>query len=76
MYHNLEVVSLHTASEQRNFGGQEIEQAGTLTRFAVEARYPGEIEPITPEEVAQATELAERSATWAPVQIYEVSGPR
>ena len=63
----------------RNSGisaGQEIEQAATLTRFAVEARYPGEIEPITPEEVAQAIELAERSVRWARVQIYEVSGPR
>jgi HEPN domain-containing protein len=63
----------------RNSGisvGQEIEQAATLTRFAVEARYPGEIEPITAEEVAQAIELAERSVRWARVQMYEVSGPR
>jgi HEPN domain-containing protein len=63
----------------RNSGisvGQEIEQAVTLTRFAVEARYPGEIEPITPDEVAQAIELAERALRWARVQIYEVPGPR
>jgi hypothetical protein len=33
------------------------------TRSAVETRYPEEIEPITPEEVAQAIELAERSDT-------------
>jgi HEPN domain-containing protein len=59
----------------RNSGiavGQEIEQAATLTRFAVEARYPGEIEPITPEEVAHAIELADRAVTWARVQIREV----
>lgn len=56
--------------------GQEIEQTATLTRFAVEARYPGEIEPITPDEVAQAIELAERAVRWARVQIYEVAGPR
>ena len=59
----------------RNSGislGQEIEQSATLTRFAVEARYPGEIEPITSEEVAQAIELAERSVRWARVHIYEV----
>jgi HEPN domain-containing protein len=63
----------------RNSGisvGQEIEQAATLTRFAVEARYPAEIEPITSEEVTQAIELAERSVRWARVQIYEVLGPR
>jgi hypothetical protein len=34
----------------------EIEQANALTRFAVEARYPGDIEPITPEDVALAIE--------------------
>lgn len=39
----------------------EIEQASALTRFAVEARYPGNIEPITPEEVALAIEMAERA---------------
>jgi HEPN domain-containing protein len=59
----------------RNSGisvGQEIEQAATLTRFAVEAWYPGEIEPITPDEVAQAIELAKRCVRWARVQIREV----
>jgi HEPN domain-containing protein len=33
--------------------GPEIEEVSDLTRYAVEARYPGEIEPITEEEVAQ-----------------------
>jgi len=40
-----------------------------LTRFAAEARYPGDTEPITQEEVARAIELAERAVTWAQVQI-------
>ena len=63
----------------RNSGisvGQEVEQATALTRFAVEARYPGDIEPITSEEVAHAIELAERAVTWARVQMHELSGPR
>ena len=63
----------------RNSGisvGQEVEQATALTRFAVEARYPGDIEPITPEEVAQAIELAERAVTWARIRMHELSGPR
>jgi HEPN domain-containing protein len=63
----------------RNTGisvGQEISQATALTRFAVEARYPAEIEPITSEEVAQAIELAERAVTWARALMHELSGPR
>jgi hypothetical protein len=50
-----------------------------LSRLLDEYRhlgYPGEIEPITPEEVAQAIELTERAVTWARVRIYEVPGPR
>ena len=42
----------------------EIEEASALTRFAVEARYPGDIEPITREEVALAIEIAERAVAW------------
>jgi HEPN domain-containing protein len=40
----------------------EIGEAAALTRFAVEARYPGDIEPITPEEVALAIEIAETAS--------------
>jgi HEPN domain-containing protein len=54
----------------------EIEQASALTRFAVEARYPGDIEPITQEEVALAIEMAKRAVAWARVQICEVPGTR
>src|SRR6516165_1638842 len=43
----------------------EVEQAGVLTRFAVEARYPGDIEPIAPEELRQAIEVAQRIVIWA-----------
>jgi HEPN domain-containing protein len=62
----------------RNSGisvGQKVEQATALTRFAVEARYPGDIEPITSEEV-RGIELAERAVTSARVRIHELSGPR
>ncbi|MGA8660037.1 MAG: HEPN domain-containing protein [Chthoniobacterales bacterium] len=54
----------------------EIEQASALTRFAVEARYPGDIEPIKPEEVAQAIEMADRAVAWAQIQISEAPGTR
>jgi HEPN domain-containing protein len=49
----------------RNYGASvpsEIEQASALTRFAVEARYLGNIEPITPEEGAER-HLGKRSVT-------------
>jgi HEPN domain-containing protein len=51
-----------------------IEQASVLTRFAVEARYPGDIEPIRQEEVAQAIEVAKRAVAWARSQIREAPG--
>jgi hypothetical protein len=43
----------------------EIEQAHALTRFAAEARYLGDIEPIIPEDVALAIEIAEGVVEWA-----------
>jgi HEPN domain-containing protein len=52
----------------------EIEQASALTQFAVEARYPGDIEPITQEEAAQAIEVAERAVAWARIQIRVAPG--
>jgi HEPN domain-containing protein len=52
----------------------EIEHASALTRFAVEARYPGDIEPITGEEVTLAIDMAEGVVAWARVQICEVPG--
>jgi hypothetical protein len=54
----------------------EIEQANALTRFAVEARYPGDIEPITPEEVTLAIKMAEEAVGSARVQIREGLGIR
>ena len=53
----------------------EIEQASALTRVAIEARYPGDIEPITREEVALEIHMAEKVVAWARVQICEVQGP-
>lgn len=36
-----------------------------LTDYAVTARYPGDFEEITPEELAQAAALAKRAVDWA-----------
>jgi HEPN domain-containing protein len=49
----------------------ELEDVTALSRFAVETRYPGDVEPITPDEVEQAIELAEKAVGWARVKTGE-----
>lgn len=43
----------------------EIREAGSLTPYAVEARYPGHLEEITPSDVDEAIRLAEVVLRWA-----------
>lgn len=43
----------------------DVADAGTLTPYAVEARYPGYEEEITPAQVDEAIRLAEKVLTWA-----------
>ena len=43
----------------------EVKEAIILTRYAVETRYPGIVEPITEEEYQSAIHLAEEVVTWA-----------
>lgn len=43
----------------------EIREAGSLTPYAVEARYPGHLEEITPSDVDKAIRLAEAVLHWA-----------
>jgi HEPN domain-containing protein len=43
----------------------EIERAGNLTRFAVEARYPSVGNEVTPEEHREAIEIATEVVHWA-----------
>jgi HEPN domain-containing protein len=42
-----------------------VRESITLTRFAVEARYPSPAEPLTPEELQEAIQLAETVLDWA-----------
>lgn len=44
---------------------QGIQQAGVLTVYAVETRYPGVSEEVTAEDYAAALALAERTVLWA-----------
>ena len=41
----------------------------TLTPYAVETRYPGYLEEISEEDVAQAIDLAENFLVWARDQV-------
>jgi HEPN domain-containing protein len=43
---------------------EDIREAGVLTEFAVEARYPGLSEEVTRDDYAQAVALAERVFRW------------
>lgn len=42
-----------------------VKEAIVLTRYAVETRYPGIVEPVTEEEYLQAVSLAEGVVVWA-----------
>jgi HEPN domain-containing protein len=44
---------------------EEIRQAGILTEYAVDTRYPGLSEDVTEDEYLEAVELAERVFRWA-----------
>ena len=43
----------------------DVAEAGALTPYAVEARYPGYDEEITPPQVAEAIHLADSIVAWA-----------
>ncbi len=44
---------------------KEIRDAGSLTPYAVEARYPGHLEELAPSDVDEAIRLAEPVLRWA-----------
>ena len=46
-----------------------VAEAGSLTPFAVQARYPGYDEAISSEEVEEAIRLAEHAIAWASSMI-------
>ncbi len=44
---------------------EEVSNAGGLTPYAVEARYPGHLEEITPSDLEESVRLAEAVLRWA-----------
>jgi HEPN domain-containing protein len=47
----------------------EVREAGRLTRFAVETRYPGLAEPVGRDEYERAVSIAETVVRWAAERI-------
>jgi HEPN domain-containing protein len=43
----------------------EVQDAASLTDYAVGSRYPGDLEPVTEEEYREAVRLAETVVRWA-----------
>jgi HEPN domain-containing protein len=43
----------------------EVQDAASLTDYAVGSRYPGDLEPVTEEEYREAVRLAETVVQWA-----------
>jgi len=64
-----ELVSLVEASGEAV--PQSVRQAGRLTRFAIAHRYPGVIEPATPQEHREALAIADGVVRWAEERIRD-----
>lgn len=50
---------------------REVDEALTLTQYAVETRYPGEWEPVTDTEARSALATAAQVLAWVTMQIDE-----
>jgi HEPN domain-containing protein len=64
LIHDIEAL-LEIATQSGVSLPSDVAEAGELTPYAVEARYPGYEEDITPEQVDKAIRLAEGVVTWA-----------
>jgi HEPN domain-containing protein len=50
---------------------QELADAGSLTRYAVASRYPGEEAPVNREEAKEAVLLAAKVLAWGTAHIHK-----
>ena len=64
LVHDLETL-VGLLEENRVAFPPEIRETGSLTPYAVEARYPGHLEEVTPSDVDEAIRLAEAVFRWA-----------
>lgn len=77
--HTHAIGALLALCQKAGFSGtEEIIDVGSLTRYAVAARYPGEEEPVSREEAREAAALAARVVDWGwehiPPDIKELHG--
>ena len=61
--HNLK--TLFDLVPQEVLPSEEVQEAASLTDYAVMSRYPGDLEPVTEEEYEEAVQLAEAVVLWA-----------
>lgn len=52
-----------------------VQEAASLTDYAVLSRYPGDLEPVTEEQYQEAVRLAEAVVQWAEGLIGAASNP-
>lgn len=64
LVHDIEEL-LELAKQNGLVLSREVNDAGALTPYAVEARYPGHLEELTPGDVDEAIRIAEAAFTWA-----------
>jgi len=50
----------------------DVDEALVLTQYAVQTRYPGAWEPVTPEEAHFALEIAKGVLTWVESQLAQL----
>ena len=53
----------------------EVQEAASLTDYAVVSRYPGDLEPVTEDEYREAVRLAETVVRWVESFIGTSDGP-
>ena len=66
--HAIEVL-LDILKVQGRMVPENVDDAFILTEYAVQARYPGEWEPVTKQEARTALELATLVLSWVETQI-------
>jgi hypothetical protein len=52
-----------------------LQDAASLTDYAVLSRYPGDLEPVDEEEYQEALRLAEAVLAWAEETIHDFRNP-
>ncbi len=71
--HDIEEL-LEIAEDHEIHVPENIREAGALTPYAVETRYPGYLAEITEEEVKSALQMAQNSVLWAKKVLSERKG--